>query len=112
MLNSKIQYDTLAERVGAHLDVPPTHIRFWTVNAATNNPKAPVRRSTNPTLRHILNPMGGVNTFNSSQRSDAFYLEVLEMSLDEFDTMKTVKLVWLSEGITKEVSELRCYSRH
>lgn len=103
VLNSKMQYDTLAERVGTHISVPPTHLRFWTVNAATSNPKAPVRRSTNPSLRHILNPMG-TNTFNASQRNDAFYLEVLEMSLDEFDTKKNLKLTWLSEGLTKEVS--------
>jgi len=101
VLNSKLNYDTLAERVGAHLGVPPTHIRFWTVNASTNNPKAPVRRGTNPSLRQILNP-GGTNTYSQSQRSDAFYLEVLDMSLDEFDTKKSVKLTWLSEGITKE----------
>jgi ubiquitin carboxyl-terminal hydrolase 7 len=100
VLNSKINYDALADRVGAHLGVPHTHIRFWTVNASTNNPKAPVRRGTNPTLRQILNPMG-TNSFNSTQRADAFYLEVLEMSLAELDTKKSIKLHWLSEGITK-----------
>jgi ubiquitin carboxyl-terminal hydrolase 7 len=104
VLNSKINYDALADRVGAHLGVPHTHIRFWTVNASTNNPKAPVRRGTNPTLRQILNPMG-TNSFNSTQRADAFYLEVLEMSLAELDTKKSIKLHWLSEGITKSVSE-------
>ena len=102
VLNSKINYDTLSERVGAHLGVPATHIRFWTVNAATNNPKAPVRRGTNPSLRQILHPMGS-STFSSSQRNDAFYLEILEMSLAEFDTKKTIKVNWLSDGITTEV---------
>jgi ubiquitin carboxyl-terminal hydrolase 7 len=103
VLNSKITYDIMSERVGAHLNVSPTHIRFWTVNATTNNPKAPVRRGTNPTLRQILNPMG-TSTLNSSLRGDAFYFEVLDMSLTEFDTKKSIKLTWLSEGITKEVS--------
>lgn len=103
VLNSKILYDALADKVSAHLGIPSTHIRFWTVNAATNNPKAPVRRNTNPSLRNVLNPTGG-STFNASQRSDALYFEVLEMSLDEFDTKKNIKIVWLSEGITKEVS--------
>lgn len=103
MLNSKITYDMLSERVGAHLNVQPTHIRFWTVNASTQNPKTPVRRGANPTLRQILNPMGSI-TLNSSQRNDAFYFEVLEMSLTELDTKKSVKLTWLTEGITKEVS--------
>lgn len=102
VLNSKITYDTLSERVGAHLGIPATHIRFWTVNVATNNPKAPVRRGTNPSLRQILHPMG-TNTFTSSQRNDSFFLEILEMSLAEFDTKKNIKVTWLSEGITKEV---------
>ncbi len=106
VLNSKINYDTLSERVGSHLNVPPTHIRLWTVNVNTNNPKAPVRRGTNPSLRQILNPMG-TNTLNTSQRSDAFYFEVLEMSLAELDTKKSIKLTWLSEGITKEVKSFR-----
>jgi ubiquitin carboxyl-terminal hydrolase 7 len=102
VLNSKITYDILSERVGAHLKAPSTHIRLWTVNSSTNNPKAPVRRGTNPTLRQILNPLGS-NTLNATQRSDAFYFEVLEMSLAELDTKKNIKLTWLSEGITKEV---------
>ncbi|KAK2601922.1 ubiquitin-specific protease ubp15 [Conoideocrella luteorostrata] len=101
VLNSKINYDTLSERVGAYVNVPPTHIRLWTVNATTNNPKTPVRRGTNPSLRQILNPMGS-NSLNTSQRGDAFYFEVLEMSLAELDTKKSIKLTWLSEGITKE----------
>ena len=94
----------MSERVGNYLSVPATHIRLWTVNATTNNPKAPVRRGTNPSLRQILNPMGS-NTLSSTQRNDAFYFEVLEMSLAELDTKKSVKLTWLSEGITKEASD-------
>lgn len=104
VLNSKINYDTLSERVGNHINVSPTHLRFWTVNAATNNPKAPVRRGTNPSLRQILNPLG-TNAINPSQRGDAFYFEVLEMSLAELDTRKSIKVNWLSEGMTKEVCE-------
>ncbi|OAQ77587.1 ubiquitin C-terminal hydrolase [Purpureocillium lilacinum] len=88
VLNAKINYDTLSERVGSYLSVPATHIRLWTVNATTNNPKAPVRRGTNPSLRQILNPMGS-NTLSSTQRNDAFYFEVLEMSLAELDTKKS-----------------------
>jgi ubiquitin carboxyl-terminal hydrolase 7 len=101
VLNSKINYETLSERVGAHLKLPPTHIRFWTVSANTNNPKSPVRRNMNPSLRQILNPMGS-NTLSSTQSLDALYFEVLEMSLAEMETKKSVKITWLSEGITKE----------
>ena len=102
VLSSKITYDTLTERVGASLNIDATHLRFWTVTAATNNPKIAVRRGTNPTLRQILNPMG-TTALSSSQRGDAFYFEVLDMSLAELDTRKSIKLTWLSEGMTKEV---------
>ncbi|KAG6198704.1 hypothetical protein E4U10_006319 [Claviceps purpurea] len=100
VLSSKINYDTLSERIAAYLKADPTHIRLWTVHLASNNPKSPVRRGTNPTLRQILNPMG--TGLASNQRGDAFYFEVLEMSLAELDTKKSIKLTWLSEGITKE----------
>lgn len=49
------------------------------------------------------------NSLNSSQRGDAFYFEVLEMSLAELDTKKSIKLTWLSEGITKEVCKVAYY---
>lgn len=46
----------------------------------------------------------GANAVNSTQRNDAFYLEVLEMSLAELDTKKSIKVTWLTDGISKEVS--------
>jgi ubiquitin carboxyl-terminal hydrolase 7 len=39
-----------------------------------------------------------------NQRNDALFFEVLDMSLAELDTQKSIKLTLLSEGITKEVS--------
>ncbi|UQC82690.1 ubiquitin carboxyl-terminal hydrolase [Colletotrichum lupini] len=101
VLNSKISYDILADRVGEKLEVDPTHIRFWTVNSATGNPKTTVKRGVNQSLQLILNP-SGYNQLSSSQRTDAFYFEVLDMSLAELDTKKSIKITWLSEGITKE----------
>jgi ubiquitin carboxyl-terminal hydrolase 7 len=103
VLNSKIGYDTLAERVGAHINEPPTHIRFWTVNAASGNPKTTVKRGLGQNLQSILSPTG-YSQLNSSQRSDAFYFDVLEISLAELDTKKSIRVTYLSEGITKEVS--------
>ena len=41
---------------------------------------------------------------NVQAKNDALYYEVLDMSLAELDTKKNVKVTWLSEGITKEVS--------
>lgn len=106
VLSAKIQYDQLAERVGAKLGVDPTHLRFHTVNN-TGNPRLAVKRSaTNQTLQSILNP-GGYAQLNQTQSNNALYFEVLDMSLAELDTKKNIHITWLSEGVTKEVSTSR-----
>jgi len=83
------------------LDVDPTHIRFWSINSSTGNPKAPIKRMPNQTLQNMVSPsyatFGGTNT-----RTDSLYFEVLEISLAELDTKKSLKVSWISEGITKE----------
>jgi ubiquitin carboxyl-terminal hydrolase 7 len=102
VLNAKISYDQLSEKVGARLKVPPTHIRFYTINGTTGNPRGPVKRSAGATLASILHP-SGYNSMNMNMRNDALYFEVLDISLAELDTKKNVKVTFLSEGITKEV---------
>jgi len=102
-LSSKHTYDQFAARVGEKLGVSPTHLRFWTVNQTTGNPKTNVKRAQSQTLQNVLNPP--YSTFsNNNQRSDALYFEILDISLSELDTKKALKIIWLSEGITKEVS--------
>ena len=99
-LSSKHEYDQIATKVGEALHVDPTHLRFWTVNVTTGNPKATVKRV--QTLQNILNPP--YSTFsNNNQRSDSLYYELLDMSLSELDTKRALKVVWLSEGAAKEV---------
>ncbi|KAJ9151597.1 Ubiquitin carboxyl-terminal hydrolase [Coniochaeta hoffmannii] len=100
-LNGKISYDKMAERVGERLGVEPTHLRFYTVNSTTGNPRAAVKRGPNQTLLGILQP-GGYGQLNMNQRTDALYFEVLDISLSELDTKKNIKLTYLTEGITKE----------
>lgn len=102
VLNSRIGYDTLAERVGEKLGgIDPTHLRFFTVNGTNGNPRTAVKRTPTQTLQLILNPTG-YTQMNNNQRNDALYFEVLDMSLAELDTKKPVKVIWLSEGLTKE----------
>lgn len=102
VLNSRMSYDRLSEKIGERLGVEPTHLRFYTVNASSGNPRAAVKRGPNQTLNTILSP-GGYGQLNMNQRGDALYFEVLDMSLAEMDTKKNIKLTYLSEGITKEV---------
>ncbi|KAK4453191.1 ubiquitin carboxyl-terminal hydrolase [Podospora aff. communis PSN243] len=101
VLHIKINYDKLSEKVGEKLGVPPTHLRFYTVNASTGHPRTAVKRVVQHTLFNILNPTG-LGQLNMNQRSDSLYFEVLDMSLAELDTKKSIKITLLSEGITKE----------
>ncbi|ETS80785.1 hypothetical protein PFICI_08314 [Pestalotiopsis fici W106-1] len=96
----RLTYDQIAERVGDSLDVDPTHIRFFTVNASTGNPKAPLRRTAQQNLGQILSSDRN-HPANAQAKSDSLFFEVLDMSLAELDTKKSVKVIWLSEGISK-----------
>ncbi|OAA66976.1 ubiquitin hydrolase [Niveomyces insectorum RCEF 264] len=103
-LSIRLTYDQLCERVGSQLHVDPTYLRFYTVNNnASGSPRTVVKRSVAQNLNTILNPQGYA-TLGTSQKPDALYFEVLEMSLAELETKKGVRLVLLSEGITKDES--------
>lgn len=104
ILSSKHTYDQIAARVGDKVGCLPTHLRFSTVSQSTGNPKTTVKRGQSQTLLNILNPP--YQSFNSSnQRTDALYYEILEISLSEYDTKKMLKVIWLSEGVSKEASQ-------
>ncbi len=101
-LSRKMSYDQFSAKVGEHLKVDSTHIRFSTINATSNKPKSIVKRLPNQNLFQILSPQFGI--YNSTnQRSDALFYEVLDMSVSEMDTKKILKVTWVSEGIQKEV---------
>lgn len=97
-----MSYDQFSAKVGERLKVDPTHVRFSTVNSTTGKSKAPVRRNANQTLFQILSPQFGTYN-NSNQRADTLYYEVMDMSLSEMETKKSLKVVWVSEGVSKEV---------
>ena len=101
-MSSKFTYDQMTAKVGEKLGVNPTHLRFHTVNSSTLNPKTPIKRNLGHSLQLILTPP--YSTFgNNNQRPDMLYFEILDISLSELDTKKNLKVVWLSEGITKDV---------
>ena len=100
-LSRKMSYDQFSAKVGERLKVESTHIRFSTVNANTMKQKGIVKRSPNQTLNNILNPQ--FSAYASNQRSDALLYEVMDISLSELETKKPMRLIWVSEGLTKEV---------
>ena len=100
-LSRKMTYDQFSAKVGERLKVDPTHIRFSTVNATSLKPKSVVRRNLNQNLYQILNPQ--FSTYNANQRNDTLFYEVMDMSLSEMETKKPMRLIWVSEGLIKEV---------
>ncbi|KAF8540340.1 hypothetical protein BDD12DRAFT_734829 [Trichophaea hybrida] len=98
-LSKKNAYDEVAERVGAQLNVPPTHLRFMLVNAQTGAPRQPIKRT--PTL--ILSQMVTPQYYSATPTShNQLCYEVLDMSLAELETKKPLRFIWLPEGISKE----------
>ena len=101
-LNRRTLYDQFAAQVGQQIGAEPTHIRFMTVQYTTGKPKTIVKRTPALTLYQILNPQ--FSSYSLSQRNDALYYEVLEMSLTELETKKALKVTWAGENSCKEVS--------
>ena len=104
-LSRKMSYEQFSAKVGEHLKVDPTYIRFSTVNSATSKVKNLVKRNASQNLYQILSPQFGSYS-NNSQRDDALYYEILDMSLSEMDTKKSLKIGWITEGMSKEVCGL------
>ncbi|KAG5518673.1 hypothetical protein PMAC_002642 [Pneumocystis sp. 'macacae'] len=96
VLSRKTTYDMLSFKVGEYLNVEPTHIRFTTVNSTTQMPKFAVKRAPSLTLQNILQP-----AYLQSPLNTLFY-EVLEISLNELETKRILKVGWLPDGITRE----------
>ncbi|PWY79654.1 ubiquitin C-terminal hydrolase [Aspergillus heteromorphus CBS 117.55] len=103
-LSRKMTYDQFSKKLGEHINVEPTHLRFAPVLASNGKPKAFIKRNpnqANQTLYHILS--GQVTTYGySMHRQDALYYEVLETSLSDFESKTTLKVTWLPDGIAKE----------
>ena len=102
-LSRKMYYEQFTAKVGEHLKIEPTHLRFSTVNVATGKPKSIVKRIGNLNLFNIMNPQYS-QYGNNNQRDDMLFYEILDMSLSELDTKKTLKVTWVTEGVSKEVS--------
>lgn len=108
-LSRKMSYDQYSAKVGEHLKVDPTHLRFSTVLSSTGKAKQPVRRSQGLTLAQTLMPALGTYA-NSNQRPDALFYEILEMSISELETKRSIRIQWLPEGVVKEVCDASCGS--
>lgn len=109
-LSKKDGYETLAMKVAEHLSsvntapVDPSHLRFTTVNIQSGKPRSIVKRQQGTTMASVLLGTGGYGSYGyaPTQAPDHLYYEVLEMSLTDLEQRKNVRIIWLSEGISKE----------
>lgn len=102
-LSKKMTYEQFSTKVGEHLGVDPTHIRFAPIALGSGKPKPFIKRNVAQTLGDILAGRQYTSYGSSVQRPDALCYEVLETSLSEYELKKLVKVAWLPEGIVKEV---------
>ncbi|KAH8731800.1 hypothetical protein GQ44DRAFT_698046 [Phaeosphaeriaceae sp. PMI808] len=100
-LSKKMTYNQFASKVAEHLKIEPTHLRFTTVSTA-GKPKQPVKFNVNSTVNTILFPGPYSYSASATQRPDAMFYEVLDMSLTELEQRKSIKITWLPEGLSKE----------
>ncbi|KAF1969777.1 cysteine proteinase [Bimuria novae-zelandiae CBS 107.79] len=100
-LSKKMNYEQLSMKVGEHLKVEPTHLRFTTVSTG-GKPKTQIKYSQQGTLGNILFPTPYSYGGTSLHRPDQLFYEVLDMSLKELETRKALNITWLPEGLTKE----------
>ena len=101
-LSKKMAYDQFASKVAEHLKIDSTYLRFTTVSIA-GKPKQSIRYNASSTLASILLPSSYQYPSGAAQRSDAMLYEVLDMSLKELEQRKPIKVIWLPEGLGKEV---------
>lgn len=110
-LSKKDTYEVLATKVAEHLStvsataVDQSFLRFTTVTQQSGKPRTIIKPQQALTVQNIL--MGGSGYgygYQPAQAPDQLYYEVLEMSLKDLEQRKNVKINWLSNGITQEVS--------
>ncbi|OLL21788.1 Ubiquitin carboxyl-terminal hydrolase 21 [Neolecta irregularis DAH-3] len=95
-LNKKMYYNAVANKVAEQLDVDPAFLRFTNAAGTNYHPSKVIKKSPTTTLQQILQP-------NYLQPIlPMLYYEVLAMPLDEFETKRYMRLVFLPKGLSKE----------
>jgi len=88
-LSKKMNYETMAQKVAEHLEWDPLKLRFWSPGP-NGQIKGPAIRRTSPSaLSEMVQP-----NYQTSPTSVIFY-ELLDISLQELETKKTVKITWM-----------------
>jgi ubiquitin carboxyl-terminal hydrolase 7 len=79
----------VAQNVGEHLKYPHNKIRFTAAGGQNGAPKTVLRRHSNHTLAEMIQPSYAQNANN------LLYYELLDVTLTELETKKTVRVTWM-----------------
>ncbi|KAG8878853.1 hypothetical protein FRB98_005967 [Tulasnella sp. 332] len=85
--HKKMNYETLAQKVGEKLNHEPIKLRFFASNAQ-GHPKGPLKRALNQSVWDIIQPV-----YTMAQPSLLFY-ERLDVSIIELETKRSLKVIW------------------
>ncbi|KAI5479269.1 hypothetical protein MNV49_003787, partial [Pseudohyphozyma bogoriensis] len=89
VLSKKNTYEQMATKVAEHLGWDPLKLRFTQSNGQNGAPKSIVRRQSNHTVAELIQP-GYMATTNN-----LLYYEMLEVSIIELETKKSLRIAWV-----------------
>ncbi|KAK0549532.1 ubiquitin-specific protease ubp15 [Tilletia horrida] len=87
-LSKKMTYDMMAAKAGERLKHDPFKLRFTTANGPGGTPKTVLKRTANQTVSDIVSP-----SYVQGQASLLYY-ELLDVSIIELETKRTLKVYW------------------
>jgi ubiquitin carboxyl-terminal hydrolase 7 len=90
----------MAAKVGERLKHDPFKLRFTQSNGANGSPKSIVRRQANNTVAELISP-GYMQT-----NCNLLYFEILDVSIIELETKKSLSITWVGPSNKEEVRRL------
>lgn len=89
MLSKKMTYDVMAHRVGDYLKHAPLKLRFTSSNPQNGQPKAIIKKALNQSVADITQ-----TNYYSQHPNVVLYYELLDISIVELETKKSLKIMW------------------
>lgn len=114
MLSKKMTYDVvsgtlvrcgagsdvqMAHRVGDYLKHDPLKLRFTSTNPQNGQPKAIIKRALNQSVADITQ-----TNYYSQQLNVVVFYELLDISIIELETKKSMKVVWTGRNNKEEAT--------
>jgi ubiquitin carboxyl-terminal hydrolase 7 len=89
----------MAHRVGDYLKQDPLKLRFTSSNPTTGAPKAIIKRALNQSVADITS-----TNYYAAHPNIIVYYELLDISIIELETKKSLKVIWTGQNNREEVS--------